>query len=393
MGHEDKSESVGHAPSDQAGWASGMTGQGHAHLTEHITGIPSQVGMQSAQGMQGVQSMGPQEPQGMQGTQNMYGVQGPQGMQSPRMDGWGMPPTGAQPVGNVNGGQAPGIPGGVSHSAPAGYGGMEVPYGYSPQVQQGGSACGQGGSGETQGEEHDCAGSGRSGQASGMQGQGFMGQGGPSYAHGYPPQAYAMGPYGQGAPGMQGAMYGFQAPALGPRTAGYAPAWPAPSRGAFVPHGPGTEGHHPYRTPHMGPMPQGQGTAHTAPMPQMPRMTHTPHTAQGGAKDSCGCSGAPSPSHGFAHQYGELYGLIQEAANGQPDVGRFLNFFHTVSSDFWKGALVGTALTLLLTNDQVKTLLGRSFAGLWGMVGGSAEEREAEEDRKAEQQAAREMDA
>lgn len=109
--------------------------------------------------------------------------------------------------------------------------------------------------------------------------------------------------------------------------------------------------------------------------------------------EQCGCSGASGSAHGFAHQYGELCGLIQEAANGQPDVGRFLNFFHTVSSDFWKGALVGTALTLLLTNDQVKNFLGAGLAGLMGIMGASAEEQEAAEDRRAEQQAGKEAEA
>jgi len=50
-------------------------------------------------------------------------------------------------------------------------------------------------------------------------------------------------------------------------------------------------------------------------------------------------------------------------------------------------------LTLLLTNDGVKSMLSRSVAGLWGLAGSAAEEREAEEDRKAAERAAKEEQA
>lgn len=85
------------------------------------------------------------------------------------------------------------------------------------------------------------------------------------------------------------------------------------------------------------------------------------------------------------NRYGELYGLIQEAAEGNPDVSRFLNFFQSTSSDFWKGALVGAGLTLLLTNDTVKGAIAGGVSGLMGMFDGNAEAMEAEEDRKAEE--------
>ncbi|MGE4555753.1 MAG: hypothetical protein AB7D07_02915 [Desulfovibrionaceae bacterium] len=95
-----------------------------------------------------------------------------------------------------------------------------------------------------------------------------------------------------------------------------------------------------------------------------------------------------SPGYGQENRYGELYGLIQEAANGNPDVSKFLNFFTQSSTEFWKGALIGTGLTLLLTNDTVKGALSGAFASVWGAFGKSAEEMEEEEDRKAEQRLA-----
>lgn len=120
--------------------------------------------------------------------------------------------------------------------------------------------------------------------------------------------------------------------------------------------------------------------------PRQPgRPIYPPHAHHGGPEAAGGA--------GTGRQYGELYGLIRDAANGQPDVSRFLNFFQASSSEFWKGAVLGTALTLLLTNDNVKNMLANSVAGVWGLVGNSAEDQEAEEDRKAEEQAAKEEKA
>lgn len=82
--------------------------------------------------------------------------------------------------------------------------------------------------------------------------------------------------------------------------------------------------------------------------------------------------------------------MIQQAANGQPDVSRFLNFFNNAGSDFWKGALVGAGITLLMTSDSVKNMLAGGIGGLWGMMGADAEAMEAGEDRRAEAKQSRE---
>ncbi len=124
--------------------------------------------------------------------------------------------------------------------------------------------------------------------------------------------------------------------------------------------------------------------------PQPPR-PFTPVYQNPGPQVHPASTAAPSPGRGQENRYGELYGLIQEAANGNADVSGFLRFFQSTSSDFWKGALVGTGLTLLLTNDAVKSAIARGFAGVWGLLGKSAEDKEAEEDRKAEKSAAKEQ--
>lgn len=101
---------------------------------------------------------------------------------------------------------------------------------------------------------------------------------------------------------------------------------------------------------------------------------------------------APNQSQGAENRYGELYGLLNDAANGNPDVAGFLDFFQTSSSDFWKGALLGAGLALLLANDAVKSAITAGLGSAMGFMGGSAaaEAGEAAEDKKAEEELAKE---
>lgn len=247
---------------------------------------------------------------------------------------------------------AAGIPGARPYQgAPAGGGGPWVQPGNSGS-SVGQAAHGANGAVGQQGGANGCDCGKDSNPA--MAGNGIAG--------GYAPSGHAPGYAPQGAMGAQGyAPAGHYPQNSGPQFQQPFAPW-APQYGPYSAPGPGFTGA-PY-----GP-PTGMPSA-------------APHGHHDGPSGGC--------IHGAANRYGELYGLIREAANGQPDVSRFLNFFQTVSSDFWKGALVGTGLTLLLTNDAVKDMLSKNLAGLWGMAGASAEEQEAEEDRKAEEQAAKE---
>ncbi len=201
------------------------------------------------------------------------------------------------------------------------------------------------------------------------------------------PQPQMMGGYaGTQQPQMMGGYGGAQQPQQQPGTA------PMGAPYGFA----GAEG---YAQTVQGPQYQAQGGAY---MPQGASQgyyspqgaTYTPQGAPAGAFQGYQTVPGAAPSAfmgtGQENRYGELYGLIQEAANGNADVSRFMQFFQNTSTDFWKGALIGTGLTLLFTNDAVKSAIARGFAGIWGAVGKKAEEAEAEEDRKAEERAARE---
>lgn len=282
---------TGNAPSAGAGGPSDQA-QGHAHLTEHITGIPSQVGMNAAGYVQQpAPGMPPQQP-GPDMGQPHYSSQMP-----------GAAPYQGAPLSN----QAPNM--------------GDMP-GYGSQQPAGAQYAGQQ-------------------QMPGAPQQGYPTQGG------YPQQG--------GYPG---------APQFPPQFAPQGQAQQYPSQ-----YGPAV----------YGPTGYGPQTAPTYGAQQFPGM------------------GSQQPGQfpgmeglGQENRYGELYGLINEAANGNADVSKFMRFFQSTSSDFWKGALIGTGLTLLLTNDTVKETLAKGFAGVMGMFSQSAEDMEAEEDRKAEEHAARE---
>jgi hypothetical protein len=80
--------------------------------------------------------------------------------------------------------------------------------------------------------------------------------------------------------------------------------------------------------------------------------------APGHASHSCG---GPGPRHfkHEQHQYGQMMEIVNDFANGTPNVGKVMDFMEISDSRFWKGAVAGIALTLLLTNDTVKkTIFG-----------------------------------
>lgn len=95
------------------------------------------------------------------------------------------------------------------------------------------------------------------------------------------------------------------------------------------------------------PMPMGGYAA--APMAGMP-MPGAP-----GAGAQAGAGQGPGPQAGMQQLFEEL----AEGGNGLNSLTRMLSLDDT---EFWKGALVGAAAVLLLTNDQVQDALFKSGA-------------------------------
>jgi hypothetical protein len=173
-------------------------------------------------------------------------------------------------------------------------------------------------------------------------------------------------------------------------------AQPAAPQFAAAPHAMPAQQPFPQAAPHMAMQapaygyPYGPGVASQPGAPASDHGDDGCSCSSGGSKAAGDHPGAPGNLKHDMNQYGQLYGMIREAADGSPDVTKFLNFFNASSSDFWKGALVGAGLTLLLSNDKVKGAISGGVANVWGLFSNSAEDLEAEEDRKAEERAARE---
>jgi hypothetical protein len=200
----------------------------------------------------------------------------------------------------------------------------------------------------------------------GMQQFGPAHPGGSAYAGGQPQQGPAM-PSGAPYPGTGGPQWaaGNAAPGAG----GY-----APMHGVY----PGQQGPQ-FAAPMYGGYPHaGMGMGGPAPAPwqaqQMPPGGYPGMYAAhaGGAYPPyAGVAGnAPGMAPGVAAGMGqgagrqgpgmaEVFDEIANGGNGLSSIGKLLNFD---DSEFWKGALIGAAAVLLLTNDSVQDLVFKTGA-------------------------------
>lgn len=67
-------------------------------------------------------------------------------------------------------------------------------------------------------------------------------------------------------------------------------------------------------------------------------------------------AGAEDPQH-FEKKCGQLFEIYNDMTQGKTDPAKIMNFLTSTGTHFWKGALVGAVLTLVLTNDSVKSTL------------------------------------
>ena len=193
-----------------------------------------------------------------------------------------------------------------------------------------------------------------------------------------PPHQATGGPYPYAATGPQG-----------PYMTG--PSWAPPYGGPQ----PGAAGPGPTPPPHQTP---GGPYPYAATGPQGPYMTGAPWAPPhggphpGGYYPYAGAGPAWAPPHGGprpgaagpghrkhdAHQYGQFMGLVNDIANGNADASRMMAFLDGLDNQFWKGALIGVAATLLLTNDALKNGIAGSLAGVFGAFDKSSQDPQTE---------------
>ncbi len=63
---------------------------------------------------------------------------------------------------------------------------------------------------------------------------------------------------------------------------------------------------------------------------------------------------------------GQMYGMMQDVIKGDADPGKIMSFLQASGGDFWKGAIVGAAAVLLLTNSAVKDALAGVVGSMFG---------------------------
>lgn len=151
-----------------------------------------------------------------------------------------------------------------------------------------------------------------------------------------------------------------------------APAWgygqPSHHQAAFgpatnspaYPHG---YGPYPYGYPHPPPFyaqpPAGMpAQGHWPPQPQF---SAAPPAGTASAGQPGGGSGGAGPGPGPGPQAG-MQELLEEIAGGGNGLTSLTRMLSLDDTEFWKGALVGAAAALLLTNDQVQDVLFKAGA-------------------------------
>ncbi|PID39999.1 MAG: hypothetical protein CR984_05460 [Proteobacteria bacterium] len=159
------------------------------------------------------------------------------------------------------------------------------------------------------------------------------------------PQAMANGGATMGQPGMQ----------PHPQTMVYAGVDPATGRPVFM-------AQQAMAQPGMQPPPQGMVYAGVNPATGQPvfvAQQAMPGVQQPPTADE---ATAPGPD---ANLYGRLAEVVQDIANGeQPDVSKLAALYSSFDGQFWKGALIGAVLTVLLTNETVKNAAAGTLSGI-----------------------------
>ena len=171
----------------------------------------------------------------------------------------------------------------------------------------------------------------------------------PGYYHQGPQPVYGQMP---GAPYFAQGMYGAPQPGYGVPYPPYGP--PQPGCGMPTQQGP----------VYAPPGPQYMGYQQFGPGQQPgPAQPQSSNHATEESSHSCDCGGDCGPGHPKhdEHKYGQFLGLVNDIANGNADASRIMAFMEGMDAQFWKGAMVGLAATLLVTNDAVKKPLSARY--------------------------------
>ncbi|KAA6187044.1 hypothetical protein F2Q65_03950 [Thiohalocapsa marina] len=128
-----------------------------------------------------------------------------------------------------------------------------------------------------------------------------------------------------------------------------------------MPVGTAHPGLQPHAQPTYGMAAHGMRPQYMAPMPQPHYPPQTPggdigQGAGSGAGLGAGLGAGMGAGAASGHQAG-MAQMMDEIANGGSGLASLSKLLNLEDTEFWKGALVGAAAVLLLTNDSVQNML------------------------------------
>ncbi len=207
--------------------------------------------------------------------------------------------------------------------------------------------------------------------------------GAPSEGYGGPRMGQPGNTYGGPMMGQRAPMGGF--PGYMPGNAGGPqmgqPPYPGPMGGPAV--GPEGQPHHcshhmpypgPFAGPFPGPMPGPFPGAAPGAMPGMPP-GFMPGAAYG-AHPGFGPANSPMAQAAQSEaQLGKMMNMFSDIVNGKTDMSQVAGFLGGMDGSFWKGAVLGAALALMVSSPMVSDTITGLFSGLTG--GGAKSETSA----------------
>jgi hypothetical protein len=185
----------------------------------------------------------------------------------------------------------------------------------------------------------------------------------PGMAPGNGPEMAPGGQAGYQVPPQQMAYAGMGTVPGGP---GFPPGYqPLPQGMAYTGMNPA---YGPTMVPPGYPPPPGMGPMGTGPVYEGAPGYTVPYPGDPHAQ---GAAGQTAPGFNAEH-YGRIADVVKDIANGeQPDVDKIAALYSGFDAQFWKGALIGAVVTVLLTNETVKTAVAGTLGGIFGAFGKS----------------------
>lgn len=93
-----------------------------------------------------------------------------------------------------------------------------------------------------------------------------------------------------------------------------------------------------------------------------------PYATHPGAQQAPGTA-EPAVEGGNAEHYSRIADVVNDIANGeQPDMSKLAALYSGFDTQFWKGALIGAVLAVLLTSNTVKTAAAGTMGAIFGAL-------------------------